>query len=141
MRRGDFSELLNPSNGFFTGARVINDPHDGPAVRGQRHPDRPAVAQRHGVPATRIPLPDAGFRQGTNNAIITSPNPQDQRKDNIRFDYRLNDAEQLQRTASRRYNWVAVDAFRGDLPFARTDWERPNYTIDGELDEHAHART
>ena len=23
---------------------------------------------------------------------------------------------------------MAVDAFRGDLPFARTDWERPNYT-------------
>ena len=27
-----------------------------------------------------------------------------------------------------RYNWVAVDAFRDNLPFARTDWERPNYT-------------
>ena len=23
MRDGDFSELLNPANGFFTGARVI----------------------------------------------------------------------------------------------------------------------
>ena len=29
MRRGDFSELLNPNNGFFTGARVITDPLTG----------------------------------------------------------------------------------------------------------------
>ena len=82
------------------------------------------------------PLPTPGFRQGTNNAIITSPNPQDQRKDNIRFDYRLNNANQFTFRYSR-YNWTAVDAFRGDLPFARTDWERPNHTHDGDLDQHA----
>jgi hypothetical protein len=28
MRRGDFSELLNPGNSFFGRARTINDPHD-----------------------------------------------------------------------------------------------------------------
>ncbi len=53
--------------------------------------------------------------------MITSPNPQDQRKDNIRFDYRLNNANQFTFRYSR-YGWMAVDAFRGDLPFARTDW-------------------
>ncbi len=73
------------------------------------------------------PMPTPGFRQGTNNAIITSPNPQDQRKDNIRFDYRFNERNNISYRFGR-YNWVAVDAFRGDLPFARTDWERPNYT-------------
>ena len=25
-----------------------------------------------------------------------------------------------------KYNWVAIDAFRGDVPYARTDWDRPN---------------
>ena len=25
-------------------------------------------------------------------------------------------------------NWVAIDAFRGAFPFARTDWDRPNST-------------
>src|SRR6266511_3585538 len=29
MRRGDFSELLNPNNGFFAGARIITDPLTG----------------------------------------------------------------------------------------------------------------
>ena len=29
MRRGDFSELLNPNNGFYTGARTIMDPTTG----------------------------------------------------------------------------------------------------------------
>src|SRR5262245_1800847 len=29
MRQGDFSELLDPNNGFFTGARVIIDPQTG----------------------------------------------------------------------------------------------------------------
>ena len=41
------------------------------------------------------PLPTPGFRQGTANAIFNSDNPQDQRKDNIRFDYRLNDKNQF----------------------------------------------
>ena len=25
-----------------------------------------------------------------------------------------------------KYNWTAVDAFRGTFPYARTDWDRPN---------------
>ncbi len=73
------------------------------------------------------PLPTPGFRQGTANAIFSSDNPQDQRKDNIRFDYRLNDKNQFNYRYSRS-NWVAIDAFRGTFPFARTDWERPNAT-------------
>ena len=28
----------------------------------------------------------------------------------------------------QRSNWVAIDAFRGTFPFARTDWQRPNRT-------------
>ena len=73
------------------------------------------------------PEPTAGFQQGANNAIFNSDNPQDQRKDNIRFDYRLNKDNQLTYRYSS-YNWVAIDAFRGTFPFARTDWERPNST-------------
>ena len=105
-----------------------HEPRDGPAVPGQHHPRRAAVAERHGVPATPSRSPTPGFREGANNAIITSPNPQDQRKDNIRFDYRLNDRNQFTYRFSR-YNWVAVDAFRGGMTFARTDWERPNRTM------------
>jgi len=126
MRTGDFSELLNPNNGFFTGARVINDP-----LTNQPFPNNVIPAGRLSQTGlaflNMFPAPTPGFRQGANNAIIQSPNPQDQRKDNIRFDYRLNNNNQLTYRYSR-YNWVAIDAFRGGLPFARTDWERPNST-------------
>ena len=127
MRRGDFSELLNANNGFMS-ARAIIDP-----LTGQPFPNNVIPESRLSPNGRAIlnayPLPTPGFRQGTNNAVITSPNPQDQRKDNIRFDYRLNNANQFTFRYSR-YNWMAIDAFRGDLPFARTDWERPNFTHD-----------
>ena len=54
----------------------------------------------------------------------------------MRIDYRLNNKHQLT-CRYRKYNWVAIDAFRGKFPFARTDWERPNSTQNFKLDEHA----
>ena len=126
MRNGDFGELLDPGNGFFTGARVIYDPRTNQPFQGNVIPtDR--LSENGMAMLNAYPDPTPGFRQGTNNAIINSPNPQDQRKDNIRFDYRLNEKNNISYRFGR-YNWVAVDAFRDNLPFARTDWERPNYT-------------
>ena len=129
MRRGDFSELLNPANGFFTGARTIIDP-----LTGQPFPGNIIPAGRlssNGIAMLNAyPLPTPGFRQGTANLIQTSENPQDQRKDTIRLDYRANDSNQFTYRYSG-YSWVAVDAFRPGttgFPFARTDWDRPNQT-------------
>ena len=59
--------------------------------------------------------------------LINSENPQDQRKDTIRLDYRFNNSNSFTYRYSG-YSWVAVDAFRGQFPFARTDWNRPNAT-------------
>jgi hypothetical protein len=126
MRQGNFSELLDPNNGFYSGARIIRDP-----LTGQPFPGNIIPANRlspTGVAMmNRYPEPTPGFRQGAANLIQTSPNPRDQRKDNIRFDYRLNNTNQISYRFSRS-NWVAIDAFRGSFPFARTDWERPNFT-------------
>lgn len=126
MRRGDFSELLNPSNGFFPGARVITDP-----LTGQPFPNNVIPQSRlspNGLALLNVyPLPTPGFRQGTANLSQTSDNPQEQRKDTIRFDFRLDDRNQFTYRYSSQ-NWVAVDAFRGEFPFARTDWDRPNST-------------
>jgi hypothetical protein len=126
MRQGDFGELLDPANGFFSGARVINDP-----LTGQPFPGNIIPANRlspNGIAMMKLyPEPTPGFRQGAANAIINSDNPQDQRKDNIRFDWRPSAAHQFAYRFSRS-NWVAIDAFRDNLPFARTDWERPNFT-------------
>lgn len=126
MRRGDFSELLNPANGFFAGARVITNP-----LTGQPFPNN-VIPQNMLSPnglalLNAYPTPTAGFRQGTANLIQNSENPRKQRKDTIRLDYRVTDANQI----TYRYSasdWTAVDAFRGQFPFARTDWSRPNAT-------------
>jgi hypothetical protein len=125
MRQGDFSELLNPNNGFYTGARVIIDPQTGQPFPGNIIPqDR---LSPNGMAIMRMyPEPNTGA-VGQRNASITSPNPQDQRKDNIRFDYRINEKNNVNYRYTR-YDWVAVDAFRDNLPFARVDWDRPNYT-------------
>jgi hypothetical protein len=125
MRRGDFGELLG-SNPFYSGARVIRDP-----LTGQPFPGNVIPADRlshNGIALmTLYPAPTPGFQQGSANLIQTSENPQDQRKDNLRFDFRLNERSQFNYRFNRS-NWVAIDAFRGTFPFARTDWERPNVT-------------
>ncbi len=125
MRRGDFSELLAPSI-FYSTPQVIRDP-----LTGQPFPGNIIPASRlshNGMAIMNLyPLPQPGFVQGTNNLLQTSDNPQDQRKDNIRFDVRLSDRNRFTYRFSRS-NWVAIDAFRGSFPFARTDWERPNFT-------------
>lgn len=125
MRQGDFSELLSASNPFGRVITII-DPQNGQPFPGNIIPSNRLSA--NGIAFLRTyPEPTPGFLQGTANTIITSENPQDQRKDNIRFDYRMNDRNNFAFRYSRQ-NWVAIDAFRGGLPFARTDWERPNTT-------------
>jgi hypothetical protein len=128
MRQGDFSELLDPNNGFFSGARVIIDPTTGQPFQNNVIPQNRLSANGMAM-LNAFPEPTAGFRNGIYNSIISSDNPQDQRKDNLRFDYRLNDKNQFTYRYGK-YNWTAIDAFRGDtdhgLPYARTDWDRPN---------------
>jgi hypothetical protein len=126
MRTGDFSELLDPSNQFFGRARPIIDPQTGQPFPGNIIPAN-RLSQNGLAMLNAYPLPTPGFRQGSNNAILASPNPQDQRKDNLRVDYRLNNSNQFTYRYSK-YNWTAVDAFRGNMTFARTDWDRPNQT-------------
>ncbi len=125
MRRGDFSQLLG-ANPFFSTPQVIRDPLTGQPFQNNVIPQN--RLSPNGVAIMNLyPLPTPGFQSDRNNAILTSENPQDQRKDSIRFDYRPNNANQFS-YRYQRSNWVAIDAFRGTFPFARTDWERPNST-------------
>jgi hypothetical protein len=126
MRRGDFSELLNPANRFFGRAVTLTNPLTGLPFPNNVIP--PSQLSANGMAMLNAyPVPTPGFQLGTNNAIFNSENPQDQRKDNIRFDYRLNNSNQVTFRYSK-YNWKAIDAFRGTFPYARTDWDRPNST-------------
>jgi Carboxypeptidase regulatory-like domain len=126
MRAGDFSELLG-SNRFFSTPQIIRNPATGQPFPNNIIPS--GMLSRNGVALMNLyPLPTPGFQgTGSQNATIESDNPRDQRKDSIRFDYRLNNNNQIN-YRFQRSNWVAIDAFRGDFPFARTDWERPNRT-------------
>ena len=126
MRTGDFSELLDPSNQFFNGARVITDPTTGQAFPGNVIPSG-RLSPNGLAMLNAYPLPTPNFRQGANNAIISSDNPQDQRKDNIRFDYRPTERNQFTYRYGQ-YSWTAVDAFGGTFPYARSSWSRPNRT-------------
>jgi hypothetical protein len=125
MRNGDFSQLLGP-NPFYSTPQIIRDP-----LTGQPFPGNIIPANRlspNGIALMKLyPSPTPGFQQGSANLIQESENPQDQRKDNLRFDYRLGNNHSFTWRYSKQ-NWVAIDAFRGSFPFARTDWDRPNVT-------------
>ena len=109
---------------FFAAPQIIRDPTTGLPFPGNVIPANRLSS--NGLALLRaFPAPTPGFRSGVQNAIINSENPQDQRKDNLRFDYRLN-AKNSFVYRYGKYNWVAIDAFRGDVPYARTDWDRPN---------------
>jgi hypothetical protein len=125
MRRGDFSELLG-DNQFFSTPQVIRDPLTGQPFPGNIIPPHRLSPNGTGI-MNLYPTPTPGFQQGSNNVIMTSDDVEDQRKDSIRFDYRLNNNNQFM-YRFQRSNWVAIDPYRGTFPFARTDWERPNRT-------------
>jgi hypothetical protein len=126
MRNGDFSELLNPSNPFFGRTVLVRDP-----ATGQPFPGNVIPANRlspNGLALLRTyPEPTAGFQRGANNWIGTSPNPRRTRKDTLRLDWQPNSSNAVSFRGSL-FHWKAVDAFRGDFPLARTDWNRPNET-------------
>ncbi len=125
MRNGNFSELLDPANGFLS-ARAIRDP------------DTNQPFANNIIPASRLssngiaflktfPLPTPGFRNGARNFFQIRPNPQNQRKDTVSLDYNLNSSQVL-RFRHSNYNWTALDAFRSNFDYAITDWSRPNKT-------------
>lgn len=126
MRQGDFSELLDPSNGFFRRVRTITDPQTG-----KPFPNNIILANRvsqNGLALLRAyPEPTPGFLQGTDNFIQVRPNPSDQRKDTVALDYypTINHAFRFR---FHNFNWTSVDAFRGGFDRAITDWNRPNRT-------------
>jgi len=126
MRNGDFSQLLG-ANPFYSSVQIIRDP-----LTGQPFPGNIIPANRlspNGIALMKLyPLSTPGFQSGANNLIQNSDNPVDQRKDNLRFDYRLGTNHSFTYRYSKQ-NYTAIDAFRGSFPFARTDWDRPNRTM------------
>jgi hypothetical protein len=129
MRRGDFSELLNPSNPFFNRARVITDP-----ITGQPFPGNIIPASRISPQGRALlsvyPEPTPGFLQGTLNHIATYPTWQNQRKDTGRIDWRLSDQHSLAfRVTHIPYTFNGIG---GSTRFDELN-SRPNRTAVGTL--------
>jgi hypothetical protein len=126
MRQGDFSELLSPTNPFFGRQILVRDP-----LTGQPFPGNVIPSNRlspNGLALLNVyPEPTPGFQRGADNLIITSPNPRRTRKDTLRLDFVPNSSNAISFRGSL-FHWKAVDAFRDNLPLARTDWNRPNET-------------
>ena len=74
MRQGNFSELLNPNNGYFTGARIITNPATGQPFPGNIIPIDAAIDDRHGVPA-RLPFAHARVPRGGEQRDHHQPQP------------------------------------------------------------------
>ena len=128
MRSGDFSELLDPEQRFFTGAGHHAIPQTGQPFPGNIIPAGPPESERHGDAerVSRCRRPGSGRARTT--LIHISDNPQDQRKDNIRLDYRLNDKNQFTLPLlGIQLGWRSTRS-AATFPFARTDWDRPNQT-------------
>ena len=136
MRAGDFSELLSPTNGFFSGARDHHRPADRPALPRQHHPGEQAVAEWPGDPE-RVPGAHARVPPGHGERDHQQPEPAGPVEE--QHPARLPD-ERQQRV---RLPLHAVELGGGGrLP--RRHHVRPHrlgtsqLDLDGELDEHAH---
>ena len=124
MRRGDFSELLNPANPYFGRARVITNP-----LTGQPFPNNVIPAAQispNGQALLNVfPLPTPGFQQGAANWIGTQPRHSDLRKDTIKIDYVPSPAERV--SGRIGYTpWKYNDPFVNGTDRVQWAWSRPN---------------
>jgi hypothetical protein len=126
MRRGDFSELLNPSNRFFGRARTIIDPVTGQPFPGNVIPqDR--ISSNGQALLNTYPLPTAGFQQGTANWIGTQSSWSYLRKDTLKFDYLITPNQRLT-VRGTHIPWHFNEPFVGNFDRAQWWWSRPNRT-------------
>jgi hypothetical protein len=124
MRRGDFSELLNPSNPYFGRARTITDPLTGRTFTNNVIPtDR--ISPNGLALFNTYPLPTPGFQQGTSNWIGTQPRHSDLRKDTIKIDFVPTSKHRL--SGRIGYTpWTFNDPFVSTTGNVQWAWSRPN---------------
>jgi hypothetical protein len=125
MRRGDFSELLNPVNPYFNRVRTINDPLTGLPFAGNVIPEGRLSPQGRAL-LNAYPLPIAGFQQGANNWIGNPSVFNNQRKDSIKVDWVPTSNHRL----AVRHTW-APNVWNDPEPMGvySTIWDYPGRTM------------
>jgi len=132
MKRGDFSELLQPSI-YYNAARFIKDPLSSSPCTAA---DRSGCFSNNIIPANRLSpqglallrtFPAANALLGSNNYIQARSAFDDQRKDTVSVDYIPADRHYF-RVRWQNYSLKHGDAFRGNLDLAPSNLNRPNDT-------------
>ena len=129
MRRGDFSELLNPANPYFRAVRIIRDPRTGLPFEGNIiRPDR--ISPNGLAILNSYPLPTPGFQQGANNWIGAPQTFNDTRKDSIKIDWVPSNTHRV----AVRHTW-APNIWNDPEPLEAfsTVWDYPGRTAAATL--------
>ncbi len=124
MRRGDFSELLNPANSFYGKVRTITDPLTGNPFPGNVIPQN--RLSPNGTALLNIfPSPNA---TGPLNYLQTAPGPIDQRKDTGSVDYYPADNHYI-RFRVLNYEYNQTIPFASNYLVIPQTFTRPNQTV------------
>jgi len=126
MRNGDFSELLNPANPFFSGGRVVNDPTNNQPFAGNIIPQTRLSSNGRAFLRSH-PEPTPGFLLGGSNFFQVRPNPTDQRKDTLSVDF-IPTEKHTFRLRWQNFEHDVRNAFAGGTDRAVTQLIRPNDT-------------
>ncbi len=117
MRRGDFSELLNPNNPFYNRVRVINDPTTGAPFANNIIPT--ARLSPNGIALLNVfPLPN---RTGLLNYQQSAANPINQRKDTGSIDWVPNSNHYI-RGRILNYSYTEVAPFASNYAVINQLW-------------------
>ena len=127
MRQGDFSELLNPSNIFYSRVRTINDPETKQPFPGNIIPTN--RLSPNGLALLRAyPLPSAGFAQAGANYIGRGARWSNTLKNTIKLDYLISSAHRLTFRGTH-IPWEFNEPFQDNSLGTFTSlWSRPNRT-------------
>lgn len=126
MRRGDLSELLNPSNPFFKKAIVIKDPNTGSPFPGNIIP-KDRISPNGQALLNAYPLPTPNFQQGSANWIGSFANWSDTRKDTFKIDYMVTEKHRLSFRGTH-LPWHFNGPTEGTFGLFQSLWSRPNRT-------------
>lgn len=138
MREGNFSELLNPNNPFYSGVTKIYDPLTCPKAGAATCQQFSYNGQPNDIPPNRLsangigilksyPAPTPGFQVGSQNYAGSLPNPYNQRKGQINGDLLLTSAHHLEFRRSDD-SFYELSPFNQSNPQVPIIFYRPNQT-------------
>ncbi|HEY3740314.1 MAG TPA: carboxypeptidase regulatory-like domain-containing protein [Bryobacteraceae bacterium] len=127
MRKGDFSELLNPSNFYYGKVVTIKDPTTGNPFPNNIIPAAQLSKNGLGIlnawPAPNLATPINGNQLWYATAI----HPQNQRKDTLKADFNLTDSQRIS-FSRMNYEFNEYQPLDGGTPYTPKYFYRPNQT-------------